>query len=159
MALSADFTIQAFGQTGPEGSHDMGVSVSASRTQRTWVRRGMMVCAVIAVALASATAAALAGSDHWFSGTLVIGYGYASTEAHSMTYIEATGDHNGFCVAKDTGTAGYASATKTTAGSRTCSASGGFASRSENGACCYHGWLDNNTGNNIVFDSSTHYSY
>jgi hypothetical protein len=137
----------------------MEVLVSTSRTPRTGVRRGMMVCAVIVVALFSAAATALAGADHWFSGTLVHGYGYASTEAHSISYIEATGDHNGFCVAKDTGTTGYASATKTTAGSRTCSSSGGFAARVENSACCYHGWVDNSTGNDIIFDVSTHYSY
>jgi len=137
----------------------MGVPVSTSRTPRTGVRRVMMVCAVIAVALLSAVATALAGSDHWFSGTLVQGYGYASTEAHSINYIEATGNHNGFCVAKDTGLAGYDSASRTTAGARSCSSSGGFAARSENGACCYHGWVDNGTSNDIVFDTSTHYSY
>jgi hypothetical protein len=137
----------------------MEVLVSASRTPRTGVRRAMMVCAVIAVALLSAVATALAGADHWFSGTLVQGYGYASTEAHSISYIEATGNHNGFCVAKDTGTAGYASATKSTAGSRTCSSSGGFAASTENAACCYHGWVDNSTSNDIIFDTSTHYSY
>jgi hypothetical protein len=118
-----------------------------------------MVCAVTAVALVSAAATALASTDHWFSGTLVQGYGYASTAAHSITYIEATGNHNGFCVAKDTGTAGYASATKTTAGVRTCSSSGGFAASTENGSCCYHGWVDNSTSNDIIFDTSTHYSY
>jgi hypothetical protein len=118
-----------------------------------------MVCAVIAVALFSAVATAMAGADHWFSGTLVQGYGYASTEAHSISYIEATGNHNGFCVAKDTGTTGYASATKTTAGTRACSTSGGFAARVENSACCYHGWVDNSTSNDIIFDVSTHYSY
>ena len=137
----------------------MEVLVSASRAPRTGVRRAMMVCAVIAVALLSTVATALAGADHWFSGTLVQGYGFASTEAHSISYIEATGDHNGFCVAKDTGTTGYASATKTTAGSRTCSSSGGFAARVENSACCYHGWVDNSTGGAIIFDTSTHYSY
>jgi hypothetical protein len=137
----------------------MEVLVSASRVPRTGVRRATMVCAVIVVALFSAVATALAGADHWFSGTLGVGYGFASTEAHSITYIEATGNHNGFCVAKDTGTTGYASATKTTAGSRTCASSGGFAARVENAACCYHGWVDNSTSNNIVFDASTHYSY
>ena len=137
----------------------MEVSVSASRAPRTGARRGMMVCAVMVIALLSTAAVALAGSDHWFSGTLVQGYGFASTEAHSISYIEATGNHNGFCVAKDTGTTGYASATKTTAGSRTCSSSGGFAARVENSACCYHGWVDNSTASSIIFDTSTHYSY
>ena len=137
----------------------MEVLVSGSRTPRTVARRGMMVLAVIAVALLSVTATALATADHWFSGTLVQGYGYASTAAHSISYIEATGNQNGFCVAKDTGTAGYASATKTTAGSRTCSSSGGFAARVENSACCFHGWVDNSTGGPIIFDASTHYSY
>jgi len=137
----------------------MEVLVSTSRAPRTGVRRPMMVCAVMVVALLGAAATALAGADHWFSGTLVQGYGYASTDAHSINYIEATGDHNGFCVAKDTGTTGYASATKTTAGSRTCSSSGGFAARVENSACCYHGWVDNSTAGAIIFNASTHYSY
>lgn len=137
----------------------MEVPVLTPRAPRTGVRRGMMVCAIIAIALLSAAATALAGADHWFSGTLVQGYGFASTEAHSISYIEATGNHNGFCVAKDTGTTGYASATKTTAGTRACSSSGGFAARVENSACCYHGWVDNSTGSDIIFDASTHYSY
>jgi len=137
----------------------MGVSFSPSRTPRTGVRRGLMVCAVLAVVLVSVTATALATTYHWFSGTLVQGYGYASIDAHSIVYVEATGNHNGFCVAKDTGTAGYASATKTTAGTRACSSSGGFAARNENGDCCYHGWVDNATSNDIIFDSSTHYTF
>jgi hypothetical protein len=137
----------------------MEVPVSASRAPRTGVRRGTMVCAVIAVALLSAAATALATPDHWFSGTLVQGFGYASTNAHSITYIEATGNHNGFCIAKDTGTAGYASATKTTAGPRSCASSGGFTFRNEDGSCCYHGWVDNSTSNDIIFDTSTHYDY
>ena len=137
----------------------MEVPVSASRAPRTGVRRAMMVCALIAVVLISTAATALATTDHWFSGTLVQTFGYASTDAHSIVYIEATGNHNGFCIAKDTGTAGYASATKTTAGLRTCASSGGFAASTESGACCYHGWVDNSTSNDIIFDASTHYTY
>ena len=137
----------------------MEVPVSASRAPRTGVRRGMMVCAVIAVALLGMTATALATADHWFSGTLVHGFGYASTGAHSIVYIEATGDHNGFCIAKDTGLTGYDVASRLTAGPRTCASSGGFAASTEDGSCCYHGWVDNSTSGDIIFDASTHYSY
>ena len=38
------------------------------------------------VVLLGAAATALATADHWFSGTLVQGYGYASTAAHSISY-------------------------------------------------------------------------
>jgi hypothetical protein len=137
----------------------MEVPVSTSRAPRTGVWRGMMVCAVVTVVLLGTATTALASTDHFFSGTLAQGFGFASTGAHSISYIEATGNHNGFCVAKDTGTTGYASATKSVAGTRTCASSGGFASRVENSACCYHGWVDNSTGVDIVISPSAFYTY
>lgn len=136
----------------------MEVPVSASRAPRTGVRRGMMVCAVIAVALLCAAATALAGVDHWFSGTLLQESGYASTSSNPITYIEATGNHNGFCIAKDS-SSGFGTASKLTSGPRTCASSGGFANRNENGTGSYHAWVDNQTSNDIVFDTSTHYSW
>jgi hypothetical protein len=126
------------------------------------MRRGQMtmLCATIAVAFSALGApSAFAGTDHWFNGTMPAGFGFASTAAHSITYIEATGNFNGFCVAKDTGLAGYDLASRNVAGTRTCASSGGFASRTENGACCFHGWVDDSTANNILFDPSTHYSF
>ena len=122
-------------------------------------RRMTMLCATLVVAFALGATAAFAGADHWFSGTLAAGFGYASSEAHSINYIEATGNHNGFCVAKDTGLTGFDFASRSVAGTRTCASSGGFASRTEDSSCCYHGWVDNGTGSNTVFDTSTHYSY
>jgi hypothetical protein len=121
--------------------------------------RVALVGAVLAAVFGGFAVAAYAATDHWFSGPLLSGVGFASTEAHSITYIEGTANTNGFCVAKDTGTTGYGPSSHTPAGTPQCASSGGFASRSENGACCYHGWISNGTGNNMTVDSSTHYTY
>lgn len=107
---------------------------------------------------ASATVA-YAASDAWFSGTLAAATGYASIDAHSITYIQGSASANGFCVAKDQGLAGYAPSSHTPVGTQACATSGGFASRSENGACCYHGWIVNNNGSEITVGSSTRYDY
>lgn len=125
--------------------------------RRGWV--ALFGVVLIGVFAAFATVA-LAATNHWFSGTLTPGYGYASTAANSITYIEGTGNYNGFCVAKDQDISGYAllSAHSPT-GTSACASSGGFASRSENGACCWHGWIGNGTSNDLLVDSSTHYSY
>ncbi|WP_027005776.1 hypothetical protein [Conexibacter woesei] len=131
---------------------------AAARTPSRLRRKALIGVATLSIAAAS-TATALAGADHYFSGTLVSGRGWAGSEAHSVTYIEGSGDHNGFCVAKDQGTTGYASATKTTSGTRACSSTGGFASRTEDGSCCYHGWVDNATGLDIIIATTTHTSY
>lgn len=103
--------------------------------------------------------AAEAASDFWLAGTLDTHLGFASTEAHSITYIQGSADHNGFCVAKDTGLAGYATATRATAGTQACATSGGFASRTENGACCFHGWLANKNSFEISVNATTRYDY
>jgi hypothetical protein len=118
-----------------------------------------MVGAVTAAVVAVFAPAAHAGTDHWYATTLNASFGYASVEAHSITYIQGSANVNGFCVAKDQGITGYAAATRSVAGTRTCATSGGFASRLENGACCYHGWIDNQTGGPIVVNSSTYYSF
>jgi hypothetical protein len=102
---------------------------------------------------------ALATNDFWFTGTLTPGFGYASTGAHSITYIQGSGNFNGFCIAKDQGISGYASASRVPAGTPSCATSGGFVARTENGSCCYHGWISNGTGNDLVVDSTTYYSY
>jgi hypothetical protein len=118
-----------------------------------------MVGAIAATVVAVFAPAAHAGTDHWYATTLNAGLGYASVDAHSITYIQGAANLNGFCVAKDQGITGYDVATRSVAGGRTCATSGGFASRSENGACCYHGWIDNQTGSAIAVNSSTYYSF
>lgn len=122
-------------------------------------RRMTMLCATLVVAFALAATSAFATNDNWFSGTLPAGFGFDSTGAHSIVYIEGTANANGFCVAKDQGLAGYDFATRSVAGARACATSGGFAARTENGVCCYHGWIDNDLGGAISVDPSTHYSY
>ena len=126
------------------------------------MRRGRKLagCVVLAVVFTLTTSAALAASDNWFSGTLAGTTGYASTGAHSVTYIQGVANANGFCVAKDQGITGYAGFVGgLTAGTQACATSGGFASRSENGACCYHGWIANKNEAEITVDPSTRYDY
>jgi hypothetical protein len=124
-------------------------------------RRAVSRAAVFAVFAAYAVFAtsAHAATDHWISGTLNNGLGFASTAAHSITYIQGVTNANGFCIAKDTGLAGYDVASRSVAGTRSCAPSSGFVSRTENGTCCYHGWIDNATGGNIFVDPATYYSY
>jgi hypothetical protein len=121
-------------------------------------RRGLLGIA-LTVVLAAGTTTAHASSDYWFSGNLPAGLGYASVGAHSITYIEGDANYNGFCIAKDQGLTGYGSASRTPAGSVACASSGGFVARSENGACCYHGWIANGLGNAITVWSTTRYDY
>jgi hypothetical protein len=118
----------------------------------------MLGVALVVVFSAFATVA-YASSDQWFSGNLGSGLGFASTNAHSISYIQGSGNLNGFCVAKDQGLAGYDVASRNVVGTRACASSGGFASRSENSSCCYHGWVDNGTGSGIVIGTSTRYDY
>jgi hypothetical protein len=115
--------------------------------------------ATLAVAFALPATSAFAGEDTFFSGTLPAGFGFAGTAAHSITYVEGTASANGFCVAKDQGLTGYDFATRAVAGTRACASSGGFAARTENGACCYHGWIDNDLGGSITVNPSTHASF
>jgi hypothetical protein len=122
-------------------------------------RRMSMFCATLVVAFALTATSALAGDDTFFSGTLMAGFGVAGVAAHSVTYIEGTANANGFCVAKDQGLTGTDFATRAVAGTRACATSGGFAARTENGACCYHGWIDNDLGSEIIVNSSTHTSF
>jgi hypothetical protein len=122
-------------------------------------RRMSMFCATLVVAFALTASSAFAGEDTFFSGTLPSGFGFAGTAAHSITYIEGTTNANGFCVAKDQGLTGNDFATRAVAGARTCATSGGFAARTEDGSCCYHGWIDNDLGGAITVSSSTHASF
>ena len=126
------------------------------------MRRGRRTACVAVVALVFALSAAVAyaADDFWFSGTLATGLGYGSTgSAHSINYIEGTANFNGFCVAKDQGTTGFASSGHTPVGTQACASSGGFANRLENSSCCYRGWIANKNAFDIVVSSTTHYSY
>jgi hypothetical protein len=115
--------------------------------------------AIVITVFAVFTAAAYATNDQWFSGTLANGLGFASTGAHSIFYIQGTGNRSGFCIAKDTGIAGYDVASRAVHGTRSCAPGSGFVSRTENSACCFHGWIDNGTGFSLTVDPATYYSY
>ena len=65
---------------------------AAARTPGRLRRKALIGVATLSIAAAS-TATALAGADHYFSGTLVSGRGWAGTEAHSVTYIEGERGH------------------------------------------------------------------
>jgi hypothetical protein len=132
--------------------------VAAPRTPGGLRRKALIGVATLSIAAAS-TATAVATADHYFSGTLVAGRGWAGSEAHSVTYIEGDADANGFCVAKDQGLSGYDSANRSVVGTRACASSSGFASRSEDGACCYHGWIDNRTASSMIVATTTHTTY
>lgn len=116
--------------------------------------------AVLIGVLAVLAPSALATDDHWFSGTLTPGFGYASTgSAHSIEYIQGSGNFNGFCIAKDQGTTGFGPASHVPVGTQSCATSGGFVSRTENATCCYRGWISNGTANDLVVDTTTFYRY
>jgi hypothetical protein len=115
--------------------------------------------AVLAVVFGVCAVTAYGASDFWYSGDLPPERAVASNDAHSIIYIQGSANANGFCIAKDTGFAGIGSTTNGTAGAQSCAVSGGFVSRSENGACCFHGWIGNPTGSTVVVGSSTRYDY
>jgi hypothetical protein len=115
--------------------------------------------AVLVVVFGVCATAAYAASDNWFSGGLSSGVAVASVGAHSIVYIQGVANANGFCVAKDQGFSGVGSAYAGTAGTQACATSGGFASRGEDGACCFHGWIGNKTAGGITVSSTTRYDY
>jgi hypothetical protein len=127
------------------------------RNLGTRVARLLAAFGAACALLASTATVAIGGTDHFFGGTLPAGFGFAGANPHSINYIEGTANFNGFCVAKDTGLTGFDFATRAVAGARTCATSGQFAARYENGACCYHGWIDNQTAVNMMIYS--YYSY
>lgn len=115
--------------------------------------------AVLMVVFGVSATVAYAGSDNWFSGSLSPDVAVASGNAHSITYIQGVANANGFCVAKDLGFGGSGSSTTATAGVQACATSGGFASRGEDGTCCYHGWIGNKTSGTITVDPTTRYDF
>lgn len=104
-------------------------------------------------------ATAHATDDTWFSGSLSAEVAVASVGAHSILSIQGFANANGFCIAKDTGFSGLGSTTNGTAGGQSCATSGGFVARSENGTCCYHGWIGNPLTGTITVSPSTRYDY
>jgi hypothetical protein len=115
--------------------------------------------AVLMIVFGVCATVAYGASDNWFSGSLSSGVAVASVGAHSIVYVQGVANANGFCVAKDQGFSGFGMANTATAGTQACASSGGFASISENGACCYHGWIGNKTGGTITVDPATRYDY
>jgi hypothetical protein len=125
------------------------------------MRRGRRALggAVLIVVFGVCATVAYGASEAWFSGSLSPDVAVASVNAHSIVYIQGVANANGFCVAKDQGFAGLGSATTPTAGAQACATSGGFASRGEDGTCCYHGWIGNKTAGTITVSSATRYDY
>jgi hypothetical protein len=115
--------------------------------------------AVLMIMLASNATAAHATDDTWFSGGLPSEVAVASVGAHSILAIQGFANANGFCIAKDVGFSGVGMTTTATAGVQSCATSGGFVSRTENGTCCYHGWIGNPLGFTITVNPSTRYDY
>jgi hypothetical protein len=115
--------------------------------------------AVLTIMLASTATAAHATDDTWFSGGLSSEAAVASVGAHSIFLIQGFANANGFCIAKDLGFSGLGTTTTATAGGQSCATSGGFVARSENSACCYHGWIGNPLGFTITVSPSTRYDY
>jgi hypothetical protein len=115
--------------------------------------------AVLTIMLASTATAAHATDDTWFNGVLSSEVAVASVGAHSILSIQGFANANGFCIAKDTGFSGVGSTTNGTAGGQSCATSGGFVARTENGACCYHGWIGNPLAGSITVSPSTRYDY
>lgn len=125
------------------------------------MRRGRkaLTGAVVAGAFALSAGLAYGASDAWFSGALSTDLGIASTAAHSIVYVQGSANANGFCVGKVQGFAGIGAWNATTTGGVACAVSGGFAAVTQDGTCCYHGWISNHTGITITVNSATHYDY
>lgn len=122
-------------------------------------RRLASMAGVAVVALALAVAApAFAGVDHWYSGNLYSSYGYASSAAHSISYVQGnTSSSDLICVGIERGTVGsYYDPTFSF-----CQANGyGAVSVYYNPSCCWHGAIDNGGPLNPTYiNYATHYDY
>jgi hypothetical protein len=102
---------------------------------------------------------AQAGVDHWFSGSLPYQFGWASTAAHSISYIQGSANHDTFCVGLEQGVTGsYFDAPAYS----DCYAysSGGGVSVYFTPTCCFHATIVNGGPfNPISVNSATHYDY
>jgi hypothetical protein len=112
-------------------------------------------CAALAAAPAGATCAS---PCHWYEGALSDGFGQASIEAHSLTYVQGNANHNEFCIGEETGSAG--SYKDNGSDCQVFSAGNFAASDNYDGSCCFHATIVN-TGplSSITVSSSTHYDY
>lgn len=118
-----------------------------------------LVLALAAGALkASSANAACASPCHWFSGALSINFGFASIEAHSLTYVQGNANHNEFCIGAEAGSAG---SYKDSGGDCQAFSSGSFAASAHySGACCFHATIVNvGPLSSITVTSATHYDY
>jgi hypothetical protein len=112
---------------------------------------------VAALGLIFATAA-FATSDHWFTGNLQAGYGWASYNAHSISYVQGNTSANAdLCVGLEDGYAGgfydpYGSA---------CQAYGYKAAYAYyTPTCCFHALVENGgPASPAYINNSTHYDY
>ena len=103
-------------------------------------------------------AAAAATSESWFTGNLSSGEGNASSDAHSITYVQGnTSSGAALCVGTEDGFAGYFS-----------DSSGGYCQYSGyqaaagyfSGSCCYHALVENRgPANHANINSATHFDY
>jgi hypothetical protein len=137
----------------------MSQSFSLSAPKRTAVVF-ISACALAAGAGATfaASAHACASPCHWFEGALSEDFGYASIEAHSLTYVQGNANHNEFCVGREAGTAG---SYKDTGGDCAVWSEGTFAADTTfGGNCCYHATIVNvGPLSSISVTSPTHYDY
>jgi hypothetical protein len=133
---------------------------------RTGMTRALLPClsavalAVCATAvLATPASATCASPCHWYSGALSLNFGYASIEAHSLTYVQGNANHNEFCIGAEQGSAG--SYSDPSASDCQAWSNGTFAaSRFYSGACCFHATIVNvGPLSSITVSSSTHYDY
>jgi hypothetical protein len=109
-------------------------------------------------AFAAAPAGACTSPCHWYEGSLSNGFGQASGEAHSLTYVQGNANHNEFCIGEETGNAG---SYKDNGGDCQVFSNGTFAaSDNYDGSCCFHATIVN-TGplSTISVTSATHYDY
>lgn len=127
------------------------------RSSRSVRRRFGAAAAGAVLALLIVASAAFAYTDHWFSGTLQYGRGYASVAAHSITYIEGDANNSGFCIAGEQGISGYHDAGDVPC--QVAAGSNGVAAAYYAGVCCYHADISNYNGFNIEVYTSTHYDY
>lgn len=104
--------------------------------------------------------AALATTVHFFSGTLIPSQGFATTEAHSITYVEVTTDHTA-CAAITTGIAGYYGYMpgNPNVGLVACTAGSGTNGGHTSGSIQVHGSAVNPNQSTVDSISDSHYDY
>jgi hypothetical protein len=123
--------------------------------------RNRIGCAVgVALLAISAFApSALAYTDHWYAGDLAKDFGFASTAAHSITFIQGVAYNDTICVGAEQGTAGSYYDAPFFSDCQMYS-SGGTANAYYNGACCFHATvIYGGPASSKTILSSTHYDF